>query len=135
MEQQAAPRKTVTQQAEVAAPAPTPAVTEEPPGEPLVPGETRADPKMQGNLLRYIDLLQRNYARGCPYEVVDTKAVGKDSQGTHEEWVVKSCEDTVVYPITLKPAEGKVAEVAIQRPAAFAPPEVQKSAPDAGQPK
>ena len=110
-----------------AAPTPQAAAPNAPSPEPVaqlpepMPGQTGADLKLQARILRYIGIVQKGYARDCPYQVVDTKRIKTEENGVvHEEWTVDSCGQPVVYPITLTPIAGDNGfDVAIGHPDAF----------------
>lgn len=74
-------------------------------GQAQVPGQTQADKTLQGDILKYIRLMQQAYAPNCSYEIVDTKSLGVQDNAVLEEWVIRSCSSEVVYPIRLTPAD------------------------------
>ena len=67
----------------------------------VIPGQTSASPRLKGDILGTINMIESSQAPGCSHKVVDTKAVGMDGDTVKEEWIVESCGKPVVYPVEL----------------------------------
>ncbi len=70
---------------------------------PSVPGNTSADSTLRADVARMINVLERSQAPKCKHKIVDTRVVGIEGSTVKEEWVIESCGQLVVYPVSLTP--------------------------------
>ena len=66
-----------------------------------LPGETIVNEAMKDSVMKAIGYYEKMLHPGCTPEVIDTKAVGKEGDTIMEEWTVKSCNETLIYPVQL----------------------------------
>ncbi|HEY3305974.1 MAG TPA: hypothetical protein VGL70_20840 [Candidatus Binatia bacterium] len=71
-----------------------------------VPEKTRASPKVQGDVMEIIQVLEAGSGERCERKVVDTEVVKKATAADYtaiERWTIDRCGKPIRYLVTFKP--------------------------------